>query len=213
MALIQSQVFLYFNQVLVVYIIIFLFIVSQGYESVPERMVTNQAKANLAQSPCDQNYLISFYYFPKSQSPKQAPLQIKIPEILIEKPLQSPLTPSTFKTLEMQSKSPLNYLFYLDWPMSTLIIVLAKSRGQTNKLDKTPAVPPLATNFAASNNQFQLLLLFLTQKILAVCSLNPKLRAQVGKYLATLMKFPLQRAKTPSFFKTQERHQRPPVVC
>ena len=57
-------------------------------------------------------------------------------------PLYSPRIPSDLYTFEMQLANPLYYLSVSDFPRSTAMRVLAKSKGWTKIVVVLPANPP-----------------------------------------------------------------------
>lgn len=93
------------------------------------------------------------------------------------------------------------YLSASDLPTSTPNLVLTKSRGYTQVKPKAPANPPDA-KFPKKNLVFWVSGLTPSTNYLCKASLTEKLIAVVGKYLMTLAKLPLQKAKIPSSLNT-----------
>lgn len=60
----------------------------------------------------------------------------------METPRYNPTIPSDLHVFFRQSLKPVNYLSAKDFPKSTPILVLAKSRGCTNSVVILPARPP-----------------------------------------------------------------------
>ncbi len=84
----------------------------------------------------------------------------------------------------------------MDLPISTPILVLAKSSGWTNNAVLLPARPPHIT--LKNNICFFVLYSVLYFNIRPYKSLNEKLSAWVGKYLITFTPLPLHRDIIPS---------------
>ena len=67
---------------------------------------------------------------------------MKMLGIAIETPRYNPPIPSDMYVFLRQSYKPVNYRSVNDFPKSTPILVLAKSRGCTIKVVRLPAKPP-----------------------------------------------------------------------
>lgn len=128
------------------------------------------------------------------------------------KPWYKPLTPSDLKIFTKQSRRPLNSLSTWYFPTSAASRVRAKSSGYTKLSEVAPAAPPDA-RLPAKYLQNCVCLSTSLRKNFLYLSLKAKLRAWVGKYLMTLARLPLQKARTPCSLGIRAKQSTKPLYC